>query len=306
MAPDGWHGILNVDKPPGPTSYDVVRAVRRAANERRVGHAGTLDPLASGVLVVCLGAATRVIEEIQAGRKEYEARVRFGETTTTYDAEGSVVGRTNAGHLTREGVEEALLRFRGEIAQTPPMHSALKHGGRPLYELARAGVEVERAPRSVTVYALELASWQPPEAVLAMTVSRGTYVRSLAHDLGEAVGVGAHLVGLVRTAVGPFRLEDADPPERIVAAFEEGWADQLIYALDEPLKEYPAAILSATEEEAVRSGRRIALGDETEGGRLRAYAPSGTLVAVLAWHEESASWQPERVFPRDARRERAR
>src|SRR5262249_40348016 len=154
---------------------DVVQAVRRASGERRVGHAGTLDPLATGVLVVCLGSATRVVEAVQAMRKSYRARVRLGVATDTFDAEGQVLATADAGDVGRADVEAALAAFRGQIRQLPPMYSALKHEGRPLYQLARRGLEVEREPRDVTVYDLRLVDWAPPDLVLEMTVSRGTY-----------------------------------------------------------------------------------------------------------------------------------
>ena len=202
-------GILNIDKPQGLTSHDVVARTRRLADQRRIGHAGTLDPMATGVLVVCLGRATRIVEYVTAGLKAYRARVRFGETTDTWDADGEVVKREVVGDLTLAAIEGALPQFRGRIEQVPPMYSALKHEGVPLYRLAREGVTIARKPRAVEVYDLEVREWQRPILELDVRCSKGTYVRALAHDLGQALGVGAHLSGLIRTAVGPFRLCDA-------------------------------------------------------------------------------------------------
>lgn len=291
------HGILNIDKPVGLTSHDVVRAVRRAAGQQRVGHAGTLDPLASGVLVVCLGSATRVIQEVMDSPKAYRAVVRLGVATATYDAEGPVTAETDIGTLRRADLEAVLDRFRGPILQVPPRHSALKYHGRPLYELARAGHDVPLRPRPVTIRQLSLVDWSPPDAVLELTVSRGAYVRSLAHDIGQALGVGAHLASLVRTAVGPFDLSEAHPLAEVERAFAEGWERRLLLPIDTVLTAYPAAVLSPAQVAAVRNGQRLALPNKPNAQRLRAYDQHGQLVAILRWQGSSESWQPERVFP---------
>ena len=175
-------GILNLDKPRGPTSHDVVDRVRALTSVRRVGHAGTLDPMATGVLLVCIGRATRVTEYLMAGKKTYRARVRLGITTDTYDAEGRITASVDPVAVDRAQVEDALPRFRGEIAQVVPMYSAAKHKGTPLHRLARRGLDVEREPRPVEVFRLELTAWEPPECVLEVVCSPGTYVRALAHD----------------------------------------------------------------------------------------------------------------------------
>lgn len=292
-------GILIIDKPAGQTSHDVVQAVRRASGVRRVGHAGTLDPLATGVLVVCLESATRVIEEIQAGEKVYRAGVRLGQTTTTYDAEGPIVAEQDASGISREAVLEALDAFRGPIKQTPPMFSAVKREGRRMYELARLGIEVEREPRPVTVYALELVEWAPPEIVLEMCVSKGTYVRALAHDLGQALGVGAHLAALTRLAVGRFHLEQAERLPRVVEAFLEGWWPMLLHPLDSALEDYAALVMDAASEAAMRHGQQFdAPPPETGMTRLvRAYNPHGQFIGLVRWDEVNERWQPDRVFP---------
>ena len=178
-------GILIVDKPVGMTSHQVVQVLRRLARQRRVGHGGTLDPLASGVLPLLLGYATRVAEYIPGIKKRYRAHIRLGASTDTYDAEGEISSSHPTDHLTREAVERALVSFQGEIQQLPPMHSALKHEGKPLYSWARAGVTVERRPRAVTIYRLDLVEWNNPELLVDLECSRGTYVRVLAHDLGH-------------------------------------------------------------------------------------------------------------------------
>jgi tRNA pseudouridine55 synthase len=296
-------GILNIAKPLGMTSHDVVQAVRKASGERRVGHAGTLDPLARGVLVVCLGSATRVIEEVQATRKTYVAIVRLGEATTTYDAEGEVTLHTDPSqlsHVSHDQVEAALAAFRGDILQTPPMYSALKHQGRRLYDLARQGIEVERPARPVSVYDLRITDWSLPDVTLTMTVSSGTYVRSIAHDLGSALGVGAHLAGLERTAVGSFTLADAEPLHRVVEAFVDGWWPALLHPLDTALLAYSALIVDDASEAALRNGQQIPgpPPGPTVTHDVRAYHKDGRFIGLLRWDDVSERWQPTRIFPR--------
>lgn len=293
-------GILNIDKPAGRTSHDVVAAVRRASGERRVGHAGTLDPMATGVLVVCLGSATRVIEEIQAMPKAYRARVRLGERTSSGDAEGSVIETRDASGITRDAVEAALERFKGDILQIPPMVSALKHEGRRLYDLARQGIEVERAPRPVTVSGLVLSDWEPPEFTLEIEASKGTYVRAIADDLGEVLGVGAHLVALARTKVGSFTLDSAERLPRVVEAFVEGWWPTLLHPLDTALLAYAAMLADAPREAALRNGQQIegpAPGPETSA-QVRVYDPDGRFIGLVAWDDVTEAWQPTRIFPK--------
>lgn len=290
----GVFGLLNLYKPPGPTSHDLVAWVRRGTGVKRVGHAGTLDPAAAGVLVLCLGPATRLSEYVMGSPKTYVARVHFGVQTDTYDAQGALTAQ-DPRPVTRAAVEAALVRFRGEIAQVPPMHSAIKHGGRKLYDLARVGQTVERAARRVTIGRLALTAWEPPVAVLEIDCSPGTYIRSLAHDLGQAVGVGAHLAALERTASGLFTAADAVPWETFRAALEAGtWADYLIPP-DRALAAYPALHLDAEGTAAVLSGRLIAALPETAGHRLaRAYDPDGRFIAVL--ERRGPSWKPHKVF----------
>lgn len=204
-----YHGYLVIDKPGGWTSHDVVARVRRILNERRVGHAGTLDPAAVGVLPVAVGDATRTIEYLADASKSYVAEVTLGITTDSFDGDGRVTSIVDPGRIERTAVEHALESFRGELAQVPPMFSAVQVGGRRLHELARAGVEVERAARTVTIFTLELVDWVPPHFSLFIDCSKGTYVRSLVHDLGERLGIGAYLSNLVRVRTGPFSLADA-------------------------------------------------------------------------------------------------
>jgi len=218
-------GVLIVDKPAGPTSHGVVQSVRRAAGQKRVGHTGTLDPAATGVLVVCMGRATKLVPFLQAGRKTYAARMRLGVETDSQDADGAVVAVTDASHVDERSLCEALTRFQGDIEQIPPMVSALKVGGERLHEKARRGETVERAARKVTVDDLMLDAFEPgarAEASFLVTCSAGTYVRTIAHDVGQALGVGGSLVALRRIANGPFVVDEAHTVDHVAQVAEDG------------------------------------------------------------------------------------
>lgn len=299
-------GILNLNKPRGPTSHDIVERVRALTGLRRVGHAGTLDPLATGVLLICLGQATRVAEYLMAGQKVYRARVRLGITTDTCDAEGEVIAEAPV-TVSREQVEEALARFRGTILQTPPMYSALKRAGVPLHRLARRGIEVEREPRPVEILRLELSAWEPPDCTLEVTCSPGTYVRALARDLGEALGCGAHLTALVRLASGDFRLEDAVTLDEFAQAAATGRWPDLLQPLDAALTRFPALHLDAKTAQRLCLGQEIAVGGlplsgesggDGKGWLARAYGPDGTFLALVAYDADTGFWRPHKVFCR--------
>lgn len=256
-ADAGWNGVLNVLKPPGMTSHDVVDEVRRLFGLRRVGHAGTLDPGAAGVLPVCLGRATRISEYLLGSDKEYRAVLALGAITDTHDAQGTLVREADASRVTAEALEEVLRDFRGTIRQVPPMVSAARHLGHRLYELAREGREVERQSRAVSVYSLELVRWWPgrrARAVLALACSKGTYVRTLCHDIGEALGVGGYLHFLVRTRHGPFSQEGAVTLEELAAAVREGAAGRHLIPPARALDFLPAVELRPEEVERVRHG----------------------------------------------------
>lgn len=291
---DRAFGLLNVYKPAGPTSHDLVAWVRRGTGVKKVGHGGTLDPAATGVLVLCLGPATRLSEYLLGSPKTYVARVHFGVQTNTYDAEGEIVAR-DPRPISREQVEAALTGFRGPIAQVPPLYSAIKRGGRKLYELARAGQTVELEARPVTIHRLELLAWEPPVATLEVVCSAGTYIRSLAHDLGQAVGVGAHLAALERTASGRFTAAEAVPWERLAAAMADGTWRAYLLPPDLALADYPAVHLDAAEADDVRHGRKVPVAPEVARATLaRAYDSDGQFIAVL--ERRALWWQPLKVF----------
>lgn len=287
-------GVLVLDKPIGMTSHDVVQLVRKGTNIRRAGHTGTLDPRASGVLVVLVGPAVRLSEYVSASDKRYQAVVQLGSTTDTYDGDGRVLN-TTAVDISEKQFNDVLQSFVGEIEQVPPPYSAVKVKGKKAYEMAREGEEVDLEPRTIQVYNLELLEWAPPEAVIDVYCSSGTYVRSLAHDLGERLGCGAHLIGLRRTKSGRFTLRDAVPLRKLREAFENGnWQQYLIPAAD-ALSDWPAVELNAEELTIVRHGRRIP-GQPGQGKMARAITETGELVGLLEFDPETNEWQPKKVF----------
>jgi tRNA pseudouridine55 synthase len=301
----GISGILVVDKPAGPTSFDVVKRVRRLFRAERAGHAGTLDPAATGVLAVCLEGAVRIQQFLVDGDKAYEATVAFGVATDTEDAEGREVARGDPSGLSVEVIRAALPRFQGEIEQVPPMYSAVHVGGRRLHEAARAGEEVERAPRRVVVHALTLLEVAPAEAGLLrarllVRCGKGTYVRTLAADLGRALGVPAHLAALRRTAASGFTLAQAVPLDQAEALAREGGPEALRGRLVSPeaaLGFLPALALSAAELWDLVHGRPVRRpegGGVVGVGPLRAVAPDGRLAAVGAMAD--GRFRPARVL----------
>jgi tRNA pseudouridine55 synthase len=289
-------GVLNLDKPAGLTSHDVITRLRRITGLRRIGHAGTLDPLATGVLVVCLGKATRLVEYLADSDKIYRATVRLGLTTDTWDGEGDVVTEADISHLTLPQIEEALPAFRGEIQQVPPMYSALKHEGKPLYKLARKGLSIERDARTIQVYRLDVVSWQPPDLVIEVHCSKGTYVRALAHDLGQALGVGAYLYDLVRTAVGPFRLEQAVPLYTLADASWD-WQRYLI-PLAQALEGLPQVTVDAEAVQRILTGQQIALPPHVVPPTCCALDGDGEVLAMLQFDADTGAWQPNKVLAR--------
>ncbi len=289
-------GLLNVHKPGGPTSHDIVAAVRRGSGVRQVGHAGTLDPLAEGVLVLALGKATRLTEYLTGSNKTYQAEVTLGVETDTFDAEGAVVAlRPLPPDLTPESVEAALDAFRGPIEQVPPAYSAIKVQGRSAHTRVRAGETVTLTPRRVTIHRLSLVAFQPPSIGLAVTCSAGTYIRSLAHDLGKALGCGAMLARLVRTASGQFTLEDAAKWDTLQSAFSDGsWLRYLLPA-DLALEGTPRIHLDEDGLWRVTNGLPVKAGNTCQG-LARAYAPDGHFVAVLRGDPERGVWRPKKVL----------
>ncbi len=292
-------GVLVVDKPVGMTSHDVVQAIRTGTGLRRAGHTGTLDPRASGVLVILVGPAVRLSEFVSASDKRYQAIIRLGSTTDTFDADGKFTNSDEPVNVTEDQFEKVLNTFIGEIEQTPPPYSAVKVQGRKAYEMAREGEEVELAPRKITVHHLEVLEWAPPEVVIDVHCSSGTYVRSLANDLGTVLGCGAYLVGLRRTKSGRFSLRDATPLRKLQEAFHAGnWYQYLIPAA-EALAEWPAIELSPDEVEDVRHGHRVKAAADAKPGMVRGVSTQGELVALMDFvtgETGEPEWQPKKVF----------
>lgn len=308
-------GILNLCKPIDCTSFDMVKRIRRLSGEKKVGHGGTLDPLASGVLPICLGRATRVSEFLADSSKTYRAVMKFGAATDTYDAEGTITEEHDSSHLTLEQVENSLGPYRGIILQEPPMYSALKHEGRRLYELAREGITIERPKRETAVHKLQILKWDPPFATIYVDCGRGTYVRSLAHDIGQDLGVGAHLTELVRLRTGPFDISESVTPEEFEEAAEAGNWQDLLFPMDFALTSMPAAVLDKRAERATINGQPIPISyldyDKIstaaaqlskayrEPGELilcRAYSQEGRFLAVISAPTPRGPWSPKRVF----------
>lgn len=288
-------GVLVIDKPIGLTSHDVVQIIRRGTGIRRAGHTGTLDPRASGVLVVLIGPAVRLSEYVSASDKRYQATIRLGSSTNTYDAEGVVTSHAPVDHITEDKFNEILQTFVGEIEQVPPPYSAVKVKGKRAYEIAREGESIDLEPRKIQVYSLDILEWAPPEVVIDVYCSSGTYVRSLANDLGKALGTGAYLIGLRRTKSGRFTLRDAVPLRKLKEAFDAGdWYKFLIPAAD-ALGDWPMVELDADQVELVRHGHRVPA-ETGLTGWARGISQQGDLVALLELDEETNEWQPRKVF----------
>lgn len=301
------HSIFNLYKPLGVTSHDVVAAVRRASGQRRVGHAGTLDPGAEGVLLVCVGAATRVVEYLMRGTKVYCAEICLGVSTDTYDGEGHVIRVASVKGIGRKRVEAALATLVGEIEQIPPSYSAIKKGGVPLYRLARQGQPVEAPPRKVHVYEARLLAWHLPLLRVEFRCSPGTYVRSLAHDLGERLGCGAHLSHLVRVASGRFSVDESVGLSVLQDAFQGGYWQEFAYPIDEALLDMDALLLGEEHERLFRTGGnweaiwtssaeapRCDGGSEAAGKIARSYSSAGEALGIAELR--GGRWWPRKVF----------
>jgi tRNA pseudouridine55 synthase len=287
------HGFLNIDKPAGITSHDVVARIRRLAGRGvRVGHAGTLDPAATGVLPIALGSATRLIEYLADARKAYRGLVRLGSTTTTDDGEGEPLEQHAVPSLDPDRIESILAPLRGPITQIPPRFSALRKQGRRLYELARQGEPVEPPPRQVTIYRLDLIAFHPPtDLLIAVECSKGTYIRSLARDIGAALACGGHLAQLTRTSVGTFNIAEATPLTTL--EIDPDRLQTQVLPPETAIADWPAITL--TDDEARRIAHGMAIGRAGPDGRqARAHTADGKLLAVL--RRDGDGWHPEKVL----------
>jgi len=264
------HGVLLLDKPLGLSSNDALQKAKRLFRAEKAGHTGTLDPLATGLLPLCFGAATKFAQVSLDADKAYRATIVLGRTTSTGDGEGAVLDE-QAVRVSREQIDSACRAFVGSLTQLPPMHSALKHEGRALYEYARAGVDVERTPRAVTIHAVEVVEWHGDRLVLDVRCSKGTYIRTLAQDIGVTLGCGAHLGALRRCASGALRVQHAHTLETL-AALDEAQRDALLLPADALLADWPAVRLADDEAGRFLSGLRRRL-DRPDAAKVRVYGP---------------------------------
>jgi tRNA pseudouridine55 synthase len=275
------HGILLFDKPLGLSSNDALQRVKRLFRAEKAGHTGSLDPLASGMLPICFGQATKLCGQLLESDKRYIARLRLGEKTATGDAEGEVVARSEVSGLTREALEAAIPAFTGPITQVPPMYSALKHQGQRLYELAREGIEIERQPRAVTIHELRLTAFGGGECEIDVRCSKGTYIRTLAEDLAAAVGSCAHLVGLRRTAVAPF---EGQPLawEALEALARQGEAALDACLLDPALalRDWPQVRVEQARAHYLSRGQAVRIAGAPGNGRLAVLDEAGRLLCL--------------------------
>lgn len=267
------NGILLLDKPLGLSSNHALQRVKRLYDASKAGHTGSLDPLADGMLPICLGDATKLSAFLLDADKYYRFTIRLGQTTATGDTEGEILSERPVDGITRERVEQVMSQFCGEIEQLPPMYSALKHHGKRLYELAREGVEVEREPRSVTIHAFDLHDFSLPELEVSVHCSKGTYVRTLAEDVGEALGCGAHVTALRRTGVGPYTSLPMHTMEELEAVAERGHAalDALLLPIDTALSDWPEVRVSADSAFYLRQGQAVLVPKAPTEGWVRIY-----------------------------------
>lgn len=281
------------------TSHDVVAKVRKLVQQRRVGHTGTLDPLASGVLPICIGQATRVAEYLSESGKAYRATITFGAVTDTYDAEGTILRTADPSFLTLSHIEEILPSFIGPQMQFPPRYSAIKIQGQPAYKLARSGEEIEMTARPVEILSLQVIEWHSPTLILDVSCSKGTYIRSLAYDLGERLGCGAYLSALVRTRSGPFTLETSITLKQLAEIIAQGTLASYLFPADSALQQYPAIYLDAGTSARVLNGNSFVfpLPDAQPATELaRIYDADGRFLAIANWDDLHQCWQPKKVF----------
>lgn len=306
------HGMINVYKERGFTSHDVVAKLRKMTGQKKIGHTGTLDPDAEGVLPVCLGKGTKLCELLSGGDKTYEAVLLLGKETDTQDISGKVLSEKSTSSLTEDEVREAVLSFQGEYAQIPPMYSAVKVGGKKLYELARSGRTVERKARQVNICDIRVREISLPRVSLSVTCSKGTYIRTLCHDIGKKLGTGGCMEKLTRTRVGRFTLEEAKTLEELTRIFAEGRESEVVIPVDELFPDLRKVQVKEEYETAARNGNALpetavgafgTLGDGksfmagTNGGEsVRLYDRTGRFIALYRRREEAGEYRLEKMF----------
>jgi tRNA pseudouridine55 synthase len=276
-------GVLTINKPSGVTSHDVVESVRKILHEKRIGHTGTLDPLATGVLVLCAGRATRIAQYLEAGEKEYQAIMRLGVTTDTLDAEGQILETRSYTPPDKQKIIDVVQGFIGSIMQRPPAFSAVKVAGVPSYKLAREGKAELLKPRAVTIYSIELTAFENPVVSLLVRCSKGVYIRTLCAEIGDALGMGAHLIGLERTRSGRFSIDGAVTLGRLQEMMTAGIAEQVVTPIDEALSAFPAIRISEAETVRVLHGNQISCPSSfanITSDHIRIHSPAGRLLGL--------------------------
>ena len=278
--------LIGINKPRDITSQDAVTRVKRILKAKKAGHTGTLDPLATGLLIICINRATRLASYFSALDKEYKAVMKLGETTDTQDAYGKIIDQSNTSNLDERRIEDTLKSFEGTSRQQPPMFSALKHKGQSLYTYARQGIEIERSHREITIHSIRLMNIELPRVTFKARCSKGTYIRTLCHDIGQKLNVGAHLLELERTAIGPFTLENSLTLEELQSVSEGEQADRGFYTMYEALSWMPEFKIKEPTVKAVMHGHPIQLGtlrpadDITSSSGIKIVSPGGDLLAI--------------------------
>ena len=290
------HGVILLDKPVGITSNRALQKVRGIFQARKAGHTGSLDPFATGMLPICLGEASKTAAFMLEAEKQYRATARLGEATTTGDVEGEVIQTCPVADFDSDKLSQVLKQFVGEIEQVPPMYSALKHEGRPLYEYARAGIEIERPARTVTIHQLDLVEWQVPELTFDVRCSKGTYIRTLAEDIATALKSCAHLIKLRRFVVEPFESFPMVTLEQLQDARDHGGLQDFLLPVDVGLADWPRVDLDADQHGKFKHGNHFPfLADVVEVGNVRVYSPEGNLLGLANLSAEGIL-HPTRVF----------
>lgn len=296
------HGIVVLDKALGGSSNHALQQVKRLFDANKAGHTGALDPLATGVLPLCLGEATKVSQFLLDSDKAYRARIKLGVRTDTADSEGEVIATADAGTVTEAQIKSALTQFEGDIEQVPPMYSALKRDGQPLYKLAREGKTVEREPRAITVYSIELTDFDPQSQELEIEVdcSKGTYIRTIADDLGQIIGCGAHIIALRRLKAGAFTLADSQSLEELEAAKQAGGftaIDAMLMPMDKAIDTLPAVHLPAYTAQFLKQGQAVQVNKPPADGLLRLYEDEEFIgIGVI---DDDGKVAPKRLIVKD-------
>ena len=296
-------GLLNINKPIGITSMDVVREIKKSTGIKKVGHGGTLDPMASGVIPIAIGTSTRLLEYILNSDKSYMANIELGKRTDTYDSEGVTIEENDPQGITIDEISKVLSKFDGEMTQIPPMHSALKVQGKRLYELARSGTVIESPPWNVTIYEVSLEEFNTPNIVVGVRCSKGFYVRPFADDIGHLLGCGAFLSSLKRVSSGPFKIEDAMTLDQTISMISDGNLQELILDPGSCINGAQRIQLNEETETMVKHGRAIGSINEsfpiTDSSLAVAYDNQSRFVGILRFNEKLQEWHPDKVFNTD-------